>query len=72
MAKSGITGGNGQSKWRSPLAFLIVLTVVVGYLLNYVKPSIAPPVGLIPLGLLAAGYLFGVDYESMLKKKKGE
>jgi hypothetical protein len=63
------TNGNGRSKWRAPVAFLMVAVVVAGYVLHYVNPGFAPPAELIPFGLLAAGYLFGVDYESIAKRK---
>lgn len=67
---AGTAGSGDRTKWRSPTAFLIVLTVVVGYVLHYVHPDFAPPTELIPFGLLAAGYLFGVDYENLVKKNK--
>lgn len=56
-------------RWRSPIAFLIVALVVFGYMMSYIDKSFAAPVELIPFGMLAAGYLFGVDYGQLARKK---
>lgn len=61
---------NGRSKWRAPTAFFIVLLVSAGYVIHYINPRFDPPAELIPALLLAGGYLFGLDYDQLIRRKK--